>query len=190
MRKFMWFGGLMAALFLGFGLVAHAEDQGMGDGGGKPGMDDHGDWGGKGHMADRWKKKLGLNDSQVTQLKDAFKKQQEEVKPLRDQVKIDVDTLQQKIDTKASDSEVQKQLDALSADRVKMEAKRKKFEEQLKTILTPTQQAKFVLGMKRRGMMMRGKWMHHGKDGMDHRGKKGKKGDAKKAPADDTGTAQ
>ena len=166
-------------------VFADEDKQGPGDNG-QAAMNDSGDrpegmQGGMmgGHL-EKMKEKLGLSDSQASKLKDFFKKQMEDMKPLRDQVKIDMDTLQQKVDTKASDGDVKKVLDALSADRKGMEAGRKKMEDQLKEILSPTQQAKFVLGMKERGREMMGKWMGKRRDG----GKDGKRDGTDKGAMD------
>jgi Spy/CpxP family protein refolding chaperone len=176
MKRKMWLVGFMAAALVGAVWTAYADDdKPAADDNGKMSMDDNG--GGPGGMQggmmgghfDWMKKKLGLSDSQETKLKDLFKKQMEEGKPLRDQLKIDMDTLQQKVDTKASNDEVKKVLDALSADRKGMEASRQKMEDAVREILDPTQQAKFVLSMKDRGRGMmgkwKGKWHHDGKDG-------------------------
>jgi Spy/CpxP family protein refolding chaperone len=181
----MALGCLAMILVWGTSAVRAQDDPPTGDDGGQPAMRHKGDWGGKDHMADRWKEKLGLSDSQVTQLKDAFKKQMEEAKSLRDQERIDRDTLQQKVDLKTSDSEIQKLLDTLSADREKAEAKRKKFEEQLKSILSPTQRAKFVLDMGRGMNRWKGRnWDRDGK-GHDWKGGKGKpKGSSNAADGD------
>jgi Spy/CpxP family protein refolding chaperone len=181
MKKWTVLTSLLAALTFGFALAVHADDDQAAPGGDKPAaMGDNGgpddmQGGMMGRHFDRMKEKLGLSDSQASKLKDLFKKQMEEMKPLRDQMKIDMDTLQQKVDTKASDTDVKKVLDALSADRKSMEAGRQKMEDAVREILNPTQQAKLVLSMKDRGQRMMGKWKgkwHHdgkgdGKDGDD-----------------------
>ena len=155
--KGLWIGSLVAGLLAGSMLVARADDD-------KPMMG--GEDGGTGRI-EKMKEKLGLSDSQVTQMKDLFKKQMEGNKPLRDQMKIDMDTLQQKVDLKASDSDIQKLLDKLEGEQKEMSRSREKMKDQLKSILNPTQQAKFVLGMRARGKEMMGKWMKRRKDGMN-----------------------
>jgi len=182
MKKWMALMSLLAVLTFGWVLAVQADDDQTAPGGDKPAAmgDNGGDPDGMqgsmmgGHF-DWMKKKLGLSDSQATKLKDLFKKQMEEGKPLRDQMKIDMDTLQQKVDTKASNDEVKKVLDALSVDRKSMEASRQKMEDAVREILDPIQQAKFVLSMKDRGRGMmgkwKGKWQHDGKgDGNDGAG--------------------
>ncbi len=146
MKKWTVWGSLLVALTFGFALSAHADDDPGGPGGEKPAaMDGNGGPDGMqggmmgGHF-DKMKEKLGLSDSQASQLKDLFKKQGEDMKPLRDQMKIDMDTLQQKVDAKASDGDVKKVLDALSADRKGMDAARQKMEDSVREILSPTQQ--------------------------------------------------
>jgi Spy/CpxP family protein refolding chaperone len=185
MKKWTFLVSLLLALIFGSIPAVHADEDQAAPGGDKPAaMDDNGGPDGMqggmmgGHF-DRMKEKLGLSDSQAAKLKDLFKKQMEETKPLRDQMKIDMDTLQQKIDTKASDADVKKVLDALSADRKSMEASRQNMEDAVREILSPTQQAKFVLSMRDRGRQMMGKWMGKwkhggkgdGKDGSDQDGK-------------------
>ena len=165
MKKLFNFWGLMGlafALSLGSTLRAAAQDDD------KPA-------GEKGHPAGSWeekggwergplgmmKKKLDLTDDQASKMKELFKKQREENEPLREQTKIDMDTLRLKVDSKASDSEIKKVLEALSADQKKMEEDRGKMKEELSAILTPTQKAKMLLDMewgggeRMRGMRMR-----------------------------------
>jgi len=161
-------GGLATAMFLGYGL-AKAQDQNPpadDQGGDHPMMQnvDHGDWGKD--RIEHLKDKLGLTDDQAAKLKETFKKQREANKPLRDQEKIDIDTLQQKVDSKASDSDIKDALDKLSADHKSMQAAQDNSMDKIREILTPMQQAKWVLTM-RRGMM-------------DHKWNGKKKGDWKK----------
>lgn len=165
MKKLIYLGSLLTVLVLGPVMTIRADENQPSTGDGeKMGMkgDMDSPEAGKGRL-EKMKEKLGLTDAQATQLKDLFQKQREDTKPLRDQVKIDMDTLKQKVDTKASDSAVKGTLDALSADRKAMQSDREKFMEKIRTILTPTQQAKFVLGMKARGGEMMKKWKEHGK---------------------------
>lgn len=182
MKNKKWIGILAVLWSLGYAVALKAEDMGKGEQAGdqpamEEGMDSHGGSG-------RWKEKLGLSDSQASQVKDVFKKNRESMKPLMDQVKIDMDTLQQKVDTKASDADIKKLLDSLSSDRDKLQEGRKKMEAQLKGILNPTQQAKMVLLMKQRAKGMMGKWK--GKGYRDGQSKDG--GNA--APAGKTGGAE
>jgi Spy/CpxP family protein refolding chaperone len=178
MKKWTVLAGFLAALTFGFALAVHADDDQAAPGGekaapmGDNGGPDDAQGGMMGGHFDRMKEKLGLSDGQASKLKELFKKQMADMKPLRDQMKIDMDTLQQKVDTKASDADVKKVLDALSTDRKNMEAGRQKMEDSVREILDPTQQAKLVLSMKDRGREMLGKWMgkwrHDGKgDGKD-----------------------
>jgi Spy/CpxP family protein refolding chaperone len=111
-----------------------------------------------------WKEKIGLTDDQVTKLKDLMKNQREETKTLADQMRVDMDTLKLKIDSKASDDTIKSLLDNLSAEKKKLQAKREDFINQAKQILTPTQQAKFLLAMKGHGRWGRG---HRGGWGMN-----------------------
>ncbi len=138
---------------------------------------------GDGRFGKRMKEKLGLTEDQATKLKDLMKSQMEKNKPLMDQVKIDMDVLQQKVDTKASDTDVKSALDKLSADRKTMESARETSMEKAKAILNPTQQAKFILSMRgmRKGWGQGGGWKKHD-GGSKGPGAKGKA--AKPAPND------
>ena len=133
------------------------------------------DWGAKGgNRMDMMKKRLDLSDGQVSKLKELFKKQREEAKPIRDQLRIDMDKLRQKVDTKAADSDLKDLLDQLQKDRQTLQSAREKLTDQLRDILSPAQQAKFVLGMRNRGMKMMKGLEHHGRamgrKGGPHRG--------------------
>ena len=161
MKKLLWLGSLLALFLMGTVSWARADEAAAGDDAAPMAHADHGMDGGMGmggKMMDRMKEKLGLSDSQVSQLKDMFKKTREENQSLRDQAKIDMDTLQQKVDSKASDSDLKNLLDKLQKDKDGLTAARKKVVDQMRDILTPTQQAKMVLSMKQRGRRMAGKW--------------------------------
>lgn len=181
MKKKIWLAGLMAATLAGAVFTAYADDDQASTGGAdKPGMGrgmDDGMGGGMmgGHL-DRLKEKLSLTDDQVSKLKDLFKGQMEANKPLRDQMKIDIDTLQQKVDMKASDGDIKKLLDKLDTEHKQMTDSREKMKDQLRSILTPTQQAKMVLGMHMRGRGMMNRWKGHNGWKKDGKGADGKKG--------------
>jgi Spy/CpxP family protein refolding chaperone len=156
-------GSLLAVFLLGSAPLLHADEAQPAAGDPAPEMGkDHGMEEGAMGMGrlDKMKEKLGLTDSQAAKVKDLFKQQRESNKPLRDQMKIDMDTLQQKVDAKASDSELKDLLDKLQKDRESVESARKKMVDGMRDILTPTQQAKMVLSMKGKGRQMMGKWRH------------------------------
>lgn len=158
-------GSLATALFLGYGFAkAENQNQPADNQGGDPAMQEgnHGDL--DNGRIERLKDKLGLTDDQAIQLKEAFKKQAEANKPLRDQEKIDIDTLQQKVDQKDSDSDIKTLLDKLEKDHKQMQEVQQNSMDKIRTILNPTQQAKWVLAM-RRGPMGRGGWDGKKKDG-------------------------
>ncbi len=110
-----------------------------------------------GGMLERLKENLGLTDDQVSKLKDLLKGQQEATRALRDQVRVDMDTLQQKVDAKAADGDLRKVLDALETDQRNIQAAQQKTEDGIRSILTPLQLARFVLSS--RGTAMRGIWL-------------------------------
>jgi Spy/CpxP family protein refolding chaperone len=168
---------LVSTLFLGYNLVRAQDQTAPADNTGGDKMEMKGGPGEDGEKRmDRLKEKLGLTDTQAKKLKAAMKKEREANKPLLDQAKIDMDTLQQKVDSKASDDEIKALLDKLMADHKAINEAQENGKEKFRTILTPMQQAKWVLMMK--DGMGRGKWG-------------GKKGDWKRdkkdedKPADD-----
>lgn len=180
-------GSLATVLFLGYGL-AKAQDQNPpadDQGGDHAAMQggDHGDWGKD--RIEHLKDKLGLTDDQAAQMKEAFKKQGEANKPLRDQEKIDFDVLQQKVDTKASDSDIKDLLDKLEKEHKQMQQVQDNFMDKIRMILNPTQQAKWVLSM-RHGMMNR-QWDGKKKGNMKKHKDGGDKGGDQPAPATPTG---
>lgn len=116
LSKYIGLGVLASGLFFGTILTAYADDPATNDNNGPAQVGgDHGwnkkDWG------DGWKDKFGLTDDQSKQLKDLFKKQREETKTLADQMKIDMDTLKLKVDSKASDGQIKALLDKISSEK-------------------------------------------------------------------------
>ncbi len=163
-------GSLATALFLGYGL-AKAQDAPAADdqGGDHPAMqgDQGKDADGGKDRIEHMKDKLGLTDDQAAKIKEAFMKQKEAIKPLRDQEKIDMDTLQQKVDSKASDADIKALLDKLKADHKLVMDTQERSMDKIRTILNPTQQAQMVLMMMRGPMgqgwggMKKGDWKKH-----------------------------
>ena len=164
MKRMIMSGMLLAAVLWGNAAFVGAGEQAPPAGDGPSAMDQ-----GMGGMMgqdrlEKMKEKLGLSDDQVSKLKALFKSQRSVTKPLRDKLKSDMDDLQKKVDAKASDADLKKVLDSLSDDRKNLEAARQKMVDQIREILTPLQQAKFVLAMRERGEKMMGKWMKHHRD--------------------------
>jgi Spy/CpxP family protein refolding chaperone len=160
--KFIGLGALVSGLFWGSILSAYADDPATSGGiTPAPKGSDHG-WNNKG-WGDMWKDKFGLSEDQSQKLKDLFKKQKEETQTLVDQMKVDMDTLKLKVDSKAPDDQIKSLLDNLSAEKKELQTKREHFMDQTRTILTPTQQAKFLLEKKgQRGWGGHGMWGHRG----------------------------
>ena len=189
MNRKIWMAGFLTAALIGAAIGVYAQDDPAPAGGDSPAMGQGMDGGMMGGgWIDKAKEKLGLTDDQASKLKDLFKSQMEANKPLRDQMKIDMDTLQQKVDLKASDADVKKLLDKLDGEQKEMQTAHEKMKDQLRSILSPTQQAKMVLGMRKMGMGMMEHWKgHHGwkKEGKDG-GPKGGDGDSQ--PTSGNGT--
>ncbi|HUO56858.1 MAG TPA: hypothetical protein VMV05_01660 [bacterium] len=102
------------------------------------------------------KAKLGLTDEQLSKINQILHKNGEDERLQMDQMKLDMDTLVQKLNDKASDSEIGKTLDAISADQKKMDDLREGKTDSLRSIMTPTQMAKFMLIRVRRPMPSKG----------------------------------
>jgi Spy/CpxP family protein refolding chaperone len=136
-----------------------------------PGLAEQGEHPG-GQHGDMMKKKLDLSDEQDQKMKEAHKANQAAMKPLKEKLKIDVDTLRLLVDKKASDSELSKALDELHKDRLAMQALQEKHIAELKAILNPMQQAKLAVSMA--GMiehgMMGGMMEGHGHEGWGREG--------------------
>jgi Spy/CpxP family protein refolding chaperone len=140
---------VLAAALLAPGLMtvaARAQD----DEGGPEAAEPHEGRGGVDHakMQEHLKKHLELTDDQAAKLKDAMKAHHDAMKPLWDKVRADTRKLGEQVKAKASDSDVQASLDALKADHKAVAEADQKFHESL-SFLTPTQQAKMLLGMMR-----------------------------------------
>lgn len=171
MTKRMMSVALAASLFLpgAWALKASAHDEG-----GKGG-EEHGMMGGD--MGEKAKKHLGLTDDQAAKFKDAMKAHQEATKPLMRAMRDGMTKLKDQVSDKASDADIKKTLDGLKSSRQAMSDEQEKFHSALASFLTPTQQAKLVLGMAKRmheGMMggpggERGEWKNRReKRGGDH----------------------
>ncbi len=99
-----------------------------------------------GRMAAKMKEKLGLSDDQAAKLKDAMKAHGEAMKPIGKQLKELMEKLHSQVEDKASDGDLKATLDALRNARKSMMDEQEKFHATVAGVLTPTQQAKFVLG--------------------------------------------
>ncbi len=178
MNKRLWLASLFAGALVGSTVMLYADEakNQAGDGGqvATDNAPQGGDEGGHHGMGlEKMKEKLGLTDDQATQMKALFKSRMDSGKTLRDQMKVDLDILKQKVDAKASNGDLKSALDTLSADKKAMDKNRQRMEDQVRQILTPMQQAKLVLSMQERGGEMMKKWMKHRKDGKDGMDKDG-----------------
>lgn len=131
-------------------------------------------------MAEKMKEKLGLTDDQAAKFKAAMKAHGDAVKPLHEKLRDGMKKLHGQVEAKASDADIKATLDSLKSTRKDMEAAQEKLHAEVSTILTPTQQAKMLLGMMHR-MHER---MGEGK-GRWGRGEKGEKGERRGPPKED-----
>jgi Spy/CpxP family protein refolding chaperone len=93
------------------------------------------------------KDKLELSDDQVVQLKAMWNKEKAELAPLVKQQLADLKTLGEKVKAGAPDAELNPILDNMESRRQNIESVKSKYISQAREILTPTQQAKVVLGV-------------------------------------------
>ncbi|HVZ81552.1 MAG TPA: Spy/CpxP family protein refolding chaperone [bacterium] len=130
------------------------------------GGQDHPSWGKDGgKKLEMMQKKLDLTDDQVSKLKELYQGQKDANKSLRERLKADMKSLRDKVDAKASDSDLKSVLDSLSQDRQDLQAARQRMADKMRGILTPTQQAKMVLAMGDRAKgMKKMKGHRHGVD--------------------------
>ncbi len=141
-----------------------------------------------GMMGERMKERLGLTDEQAAKLKELRGSNKKEMRALQDKVQDETTAIKRKLRDGAGDDVLKPLLDKLAADHEALQAKRKANMDKMRAILTPTQQAKFLVGMM--GRMGRGGW--GGPDGKWDR-KDGRKGGDKMAPKgkdDDGGPAK
>ena len=134
---------------------------------GKDGKDGKDCW-----MLERMTKELGLSTDQVAKVKD----------PLKDKLKLDVDSLKVLIDKKADDGDLKPAIAGIKADLLALEGQKANHLDSLAQILTSTQQAKGIVMMCEE--MKHGKGPHgkpgHGPKGADKDGGKEKDGDKDK----------
>jgi Spy/CpxP family protein refolding chaperone len=110
---------------------------------------------------EKMKKKLGLTDEQAGKLEAAHKAHQEAVKPLREQLKKDLEALREKVAAKATDADLKAALDKLKSGRKALRERAEKLAEETEAVLTPSQRAEAALMMAER--MERGMGRRHGK---------------------------
>ena len=96
-------------------------------------------------------KGLGLTDDQMAKLKAAKDAQKTAMKPLRDQMKSLMEKLGDQVKAKAPDADIQSTLDSLKQTRNALREQMEKGQEQMASLLTPTQRAKMLLRMAQRG---------------------------------------
>jgi Spy/CpxP family protein refolding chaperone len=97
------------------------------------------------------KKKLDLSDNQVSKLKEAQKSAGQDARVLKDRTEADVAALRVLVDEKASEAELNAGLEALEKDHKAMQERSAKTLERYRSVLTPLQQAKFVLWWSAKG---------------------------------------
>jgi len=178
---------LAGSLAFGLPLLAMAQDQDTAptDTAATQAPQDHlskGAWDGGWKDKDSFKEKYALTDDQSAKLKALFKSRREEAKPLREKMRVEIDTLRLDVDSNASEGQLKAALDKLAADKKTMQASNESFKEKLRAILTPKQQAQMLLAM---GGRRQGRW---GRGVMGNRGGMGQ-GFGHGRPSDDGQTS-
>jgi hypothetical protein len=125
----------------------------------------------EGKMLEHMTKALDLTDDEVAKVKAEGESNRAAMKPLRDKVKLDMDSLKVLVDKKASDSDLSAAIATFKTDRKAVEAQQSAHMDALQAILTPMQQAKGIFMMARMEGMGHGGWGGHrgkgDKGGMD-----------------------
>jgi Spy/CpxP family protein refolding chaperone len=170
MKKFMGMmvvGLILSAAVLALGLNARANDQ---EGQTKEGShqysktvdgQDHRDGLG---MMDRLKDKLDLSDEQLKEIKSISQKDREKSQTLREKLKTDVGNLSEKLKSGADGGVLKSLLEKVYADQNSLAVFRQKQMEETRNVLTPTQQAKWVVGMGEKRQGGRSKFKKHDQD--------------------------
>jgi Spy/CpxP family protein refolding chaperone len=122
---------------------------------------------------ERWRDALELSKEQVAKLKEMGKSHLEAMKPLREAVRKDAKALKALVEKKAADADLTAAIDKLKQDREAMRAKAEEHRADMAKILSPTQQAKMVMGMAGKMGERAGKWME--RKGKQMQGKDDKK---------------
>jgi Spy/CpxP family protein refolding chaperone len=146
--KNMWmYAGLLAtvlAIAPAAPLLAYEKGAGMQGHGGGNGWQKH------------MQEKLGLTDDQVAKLQAIKDAREKAMKPLRRKQRDLMIKLHDQLEDKASDQEIKATLASLRSNRDAIREEAKRFRGQMEALLTPTQQAKMMLGR----MHRRGGWGH------------------------------
>ena len=102
----------------------------------------------KGGPAAGMKARLGLDDAQAGKVQQAFEAHKAALEPLRRQMRDATTTLRDQLKDKAPDEAIKQTLERLDTAQKLMHAERDKLKSALSSILTPTQQAKMLVGMR------------------------------------------
>ncbi len=140
--KSMFVSGIVAGAILSIAVLSYAGDNKEGDKGFK-GPDGS-------QRILRMKDKLGLTDDQVKKITVIFDVEKTGMKALLKQRGDDLKTLGEKVKTGAKDEELLPLITAVQTDNQNLMTEGKKDLDQVKEILTPTQQAKWILSMNNR----------------------------------------
>jgi Spy/CpxP family protein refolding chaperone len=162
-------------------LKAEPKDEGQGPQAGSPFFAEERGFGG-GFRVEALKGELKLSDAQMDKIREANKANRTALAPLFSQMQNDRDDLKALVEKKAKDEALSKALDKLKQDGEALRQAQAEHHEALAAILTPQQQAKFVLsmGQGRHGHWAKGK---HGRSKACKDGKGPKPGDDKAQPA-------
>lgn len=104
-------------------------------------------WGflGAADSIEQWKTRLNLTDEQANKLQEASKAHQEALRPLADQAKEALETLNQQVRTQAKEDDIKATLDQVVHLQKSIQEEKDKFMQTTESFLTPSQRAKMIL---------------------------------------------
>lgn len=105
---------------------------------------------------EKMREKLGLSEAQAEKLKAARRARRDASEATRVELKAAMRKLSDQLEDKAPEKDLAATLERIAAARKAQRAEMEKFEAGVREILTPTQRAKMLVAMKKRGGM-RGK---------------------------------
>lgn len=108
---------------------------------------------------EKMREKLGISEAQAEKLKAARRARRDASEATRAELKAAMRKLSDQLEDKAPEKDLAATLERIAAARKAQRAETEKFEAGMREILTPTQRAKMLVAMKKRGGM-RGKRGH------------------------------
>lgn len=112
--------------------------------------EEHGEKG-KESRLEKMREKLGISEAQAEKLKAARRAKRDASEATRAELKAAMRKLSDQLEDKAPEKDLAATLERIAAARKEQRAEMEKFEAGMREILTPTQRAKMLVAMKKRG---------------------------------------